>query len=167
MNNFLANTIFTETSPFEKCSIHEIENFEQKFSIMIPDDYKTYLHQFNGAKPINYIIKNLNENGGGTVLHHMYGLNTSNRYAIKIENDMLLFAEDAFGNEFAINLNTKENYGCIYFIDRETDETFIINKSFTDFISSLISHEVFMDNLKTDNPEIYERIQELKKNPQI
>lgn len=169
----LNNSIFFEKpNPFGECNITQIEKFEKKFLIRIPEDYRNYLCNFNGAKPINTICS-FNSNDGTTV-HHMYGLHSHEEYRLRIEKDMLIFADDTFGNKFAINVTTGENYGSIYFIDTELIDTNFdsesvtkINKSFDDFISSLISEDMYMNNLREDNPEIYARIQELKNNPQI
>lgn len=171
--NSLSNSIFFEKpNPFGECHITKIENFEKKFSIKIPKDYRNYLCHFNGAKPINTICS-FNSNGG-TIVHHMYGLHNHEAYRLKVEKGMLLFAEDSFGNHFAINVSNGENYGFVYFIDTELIDTefnaqsiVMLNKTFDAFISSLTSEDMFLDNLEKENPEIYARIKEFKKNPQI
>ena len=45
-----------------------------------------------------------------------------------MEKGMLVFADDSFGNQFAINVTTGENYGSIYFIDTELIDTTLIVK---------------------------------------
>ncbi len=104
----------------------------------------------------------------------MYGLHNHEAYRLKVEKGMLLFAEDSFGNHFAINVSNGENYGFVYFIDTELIDTefnaqsiVMLNKTFDAFISSLTSEDMFLDNLEKENPEIYARIKEFKKNPQI
>lgn len=164
--------IFEKPNPFGRCNKLQIDKFEKKSLIKIPEDYKDYLLKFNGSNPVNTICS-LNDNDGTTV-HHMYGLHNCKEFKIKLEKNMLIFADDSFGNKFAINIDDGENYGCIYFIDEELIDTeyasesiMMINKSFTEFISSLISDDVYSNNLEKENPEIYARIQEFKKNPQI
>ena len=172
MNSLNNSNFFNEPNPFGRCNITQIENFEKEFSIKIPEDYRNYLCHFNGAKPINTICS-FNSNDGTTV-HHMYGLHNYETYRLRMEKGMLVFADDSFGNQFAINVTTGENYGSIYFIDTELIDTNFdsesiikINISFDKFISSLIHEDVYLDNLKQENPEIYARIQEFEKNPQI
>lgn len=156
--------MFETPNPFGECNPIQIQKFEQEFTIHIPNDYKDYLCQFNGAKPIHTICALGNEE---TSIHHMYGLHDCDWCRIRIENNMLIFADDPFGNEFAINLNPENNYGFIYFIDRELDNSILLHSSFYEFISSLISRETYMNHLENEFPELYARIQELKQNPQI
>lgn len=173
MNYFNDPTIFNTPNPFGKCSIMQIKNFEKKFSIEIPKDYKDYLCHFNGAKPVN-ITCFLSSDNGHTSIHHMYGLHDHEAYRLKVEKNMLVFAEDSFGNEFAINVTSGKNYGSIYFIDSELTDTefddesaIMISKSFHDFISSLIPEDMYMETVKREHPEIYARIEAFKRNPQI
>lgn len=172
MSDFNNSTFFEKPNPFGECNITQIETFEKKFSIRIPEDYREYLCNFNGAKPINTICS-LGENGETTV-HHMYGLHNNETYRLKMEKGMLVFADDSFGNKFTINVTNEEDYGFIYFIDSEltgtnfdSESAIKINKSFNEFISFLISEDTYIHNLIKENHEIYERIQNLKKNPQI
>ena len=109
MNSLSNSNFFENPNPSDKCDIIEVENFEKEFSIKIPEDYRNYLCNFNGAKPINTICS-LGENGETTV-HHMYGLHSNKTYRLRIEKGMLVFADDTFGNKFAINVINGENYG--------------------------------------------------------
>lgn len=159
-------TMFHRPNPFGSCDMDQIESFERKFAIKIPEDYKEYLLNFNGAKPINNICP-LNDNDGETSIHHMYGLHNIEYCSINVKNRELFFADDSFGNHFFIDLKQTEQYGCIYFVDHETGKTTLINQSFDKFIASLIGEDDYMKNLKQEHPDIYARIQELKANPQI
>lgn len=156
---------FHTPNPFGACSVEQIEALESQFSIKVPDDYREYLLTFNGAEPINTVCS-LDEYDG-TYVHHMYGLYDADYPMVSVENNMLFFADDTFGSQFAINLDNTCNYGIVYFIDGETEEITVISQSFNEFIRSLISKDQDMENLRLEHPDIYERIQEFKRNPQI
>ncbi|OBX82486.1 SMI1/KNR4 family protein [Moraxella nonliquefaciens] len=164
MKSFFNSTMFHKPNPFGSCNMDKIESFERKFSIKIPEDYKEYLLNFNGAKPINKICRLNNDE---TSIHHMYGLHNIEYCSIDVKNRELFFADDSFGNLFFIDLTQKEEYGFVYFMDHETGKTTFINQSFNKFITSLIGEDVYMKNLKQEYPDIYARIQEFKANPQI
>lgn len=165
MKSFFNSKMFHEPNPFGSCNMVQIEYFERKFSIKIPEDYKDYLINFNGAKPINTICA-LNDNDE-TSIHHMYGLHNIEYCSINVKDGKLFFADDSFGNYFSINLNKVEHYGFIYFINHETGEPTLICQSFNKFITSLIAKDVYMENLKKEHPDIYARIQAFRANPQI
>lgn len=166
MSNPLNKDLFEQPNPFGECTLIDIIDFEKKFSIIIPATYKTYLCQFNGAKPIKTICT-ISDEEGETTLHHMYGLHTNENYRINVKRNLLFFADDSLGNNFAINLNQEQNYGYIYFIDNELDEKIIINHDFETFMLSLYSKEQHLEKIKLEDPEFYARLQALKNNPQI
>lgn len=166
MSNLLNKDLFEQPNPFGECTLTDIMDFERKFSIVIPETYKNYLCQFNGAKPINNICT-INNEEGDTTLHHMYGLHNNENYRIDVKRNLLIFADDTFGNHFAINLNQVENYGHIYFIDHELDKKVYMNKDFSEFILSLYSKSKYLDRIKLEDPVFYARLQALKNNPQI
>lgn len=164
--------LFNGQNPFKICTIYDIENFEKEFSIKIPEDYRDYLLHFNGMKQINTICPL--DDAEKTTIHHMYGLYNDESFRLRVERNMLIFADDSFGNEFAMSIVRGGDYGYIYFIDTELIDTkfnsesvIFISKSFNEFILSLIPESVYWDNLIKENPEIYARIQEFKKNSQI
>ena len=165
MVGFDNTTLFNEPNPFGVCILSHIESFEKEFSVKLPNDYKEYLCEFNGSKPINTIC--CLGAGGETSIHHMYGLHNCNEYKVKIKAGMFIFADDNFGNKFSINLNGGKNYGCIYFVDTEEGGLTLISENFNSFILSLIPKDVYMDHLKNEDPEVYARILAFKQKPQI
>lgn len=165
MKSFFNSTMFHKPNPFGSCNMDQIESFERKFSIKIPEDYKEYLLNFNGAKPINVIC--LLNNNDETLIHHMYGLHSIDYCSIDVKDSKLLFADDSFGNYFSIIVSQTEQYGFIYFINHETNESTLICESFSKFIALLIAEDVYMKNLKKEHPDIYERILRFRANPQM
>ncbi|STZ08726.1 Uncharacterised protein [Moraxella caprae] len=68
----------------------------------MPEDYKEYLLNFNGAKPINKICRLNNDE---TSIHHMYGLHNIQHCLINVKDGKLFFADDSFGSEFFIDVH--------------------------------------------------------------
>lgn len=129
----------------------ELNDFEKENNIILPDDYKSFLLEFNGGVP------NPNKNRKpSAVVTYILGMHNGDYYASLYKHiDMFKgrlpvstfpVATDSFGNLFIMSVH-KESYGHIYFWDHEgepeyqdghyVDNCYFASYSFTDFINSL------------------------------
>lgn len=173
--------LYKTANPFGELSISELEKFEQLINYRLPDDYRHYLLNFNGAEPINTVC-HVSDLEGATNLHTMLGIHNGPEYA-KLELEFgdrnstkktgfLAFADDTFGNYFCLNLQRKK-YGEVYFYNHESSHASKIKTlskvadSFESFIESLISEEEYELSLSETDPEFYARLQHARANPQL
>ncbi|GAF61086.1 MULTISPECIES: SMI1/KNR4 family protein [unclassified Psychrobacter] len=179
-------TKYTAANPFGELSTKVLKDFEQTIQYRLPEDYRKYLLNFNGAEPINTIC-NISEDEGITIIHGMLGIHDGPEY-VQLESNfgddnstrktgLLAFAYDEGGNNFCICLLPKQ-YGKVYFYDHESSYADDINTlikiadSFDCFIESLTSREEYENSLEDTDPEFYARLQYArlqyaKNNPQI
>jgi len=136
---------------FGKLQEVELRDFEQENNVNLPSDYRDFLLEFNGGKP----IRNRNERPD-TIVTYILGMHNGAYYAslykhIDMFKDRLPLstfpiATDSFGNLFIMSLHL-EGYGHIYFWDHEgepeyqdghyTDNCSFVAYSFTEFIDNL------------------------------
>lgn len=174
-------TKYTTANPFGELGTKALEDFEQIIQYRLPEDYRKYLLDFNGAEPINTICS-ISDDEGETRIHGMLGIHDGPEYC-RIESNfgdnnstrktgLLAFAYDQGGNDFCICLLPK-HYGEVYFYDHESsyaDDIVTLIKiadSFDCFIESLTSEEEYENSLADTDPEFYARLQHAKNNPQI
>ena len=172
--------LYEAPNPFGKLNLDELEKFEQIINYRLPEDYRNYLLNFNGAKPINTVC-NISDTEGETSLHDMLGIHDGPYFAklepvfgdnnITRENGLIAFANDQGGNYFCICLRP-EHYGEIYFYDHEVSydnkiENLVkLENSFIKFIECLVSKEEYERNLAETHPEFYKRLQSISIDPQ-
>ncbi len=174
-------TKYQKANPYGKLSIKTLEDFEQIIQYRLPEDYRKYLLNFNGAEPTNTVCS-ISDAEGETRIHGVLGIHDGPEYC-RLESNfgddnstkktgLLAFSDDAFGNYFCISLLPK-HYGEVYFYDHESsyaddiDTLIKIADSFDCFIESLISEEEYENSLANTDPEFYARLQHAKNNPQI
>lgn len=129
----------------------EMDDFEKENGIKLPLDYRKFLLQSNGGKPI--ADKNLYP---PTIVTYILGMHNGEYYSslykhIEMFKNRLPFstfpiATDPFGNLFIMSLH-EENHGHIYFWDHEgepeiqdghyVDNCSFVAYSFTEFIEKL------------------------------
>lgn len=141
-------------NPYGLLSQQELGVFEKGISIELPDDYRSFLLNYNGGKPVPSFFWIQPDEDGDSICQ-FYGLHDgpqhlridksqgNNDYGIP---DLLIpIGDDGLGNFICIGV-TKSIYGEIYFLDHE--EHFFddpnsfqgiikISNSFSDFINSL------------------------------
>jgi hypothetical protein len=130
----------------------ELNDFEIANNIKLPNDYRNFLLEFNGGKP----IPNRNENPD-TIVTYILGMHNGDYYAslykhIDMFKDRLPLstfpiATDPFGNLFIMSVHSG-GYGHIYFWDHEgepeyQDGHYVGNCSFVAY-----SFSEFINNLK-------------------
>lgn len=173
--------LYDKANPYGKLNIDELENFEKLIKYRLPEDYRHYLLNFNGAEPINTVC-HISDVEGETSLHNMFGIHNGPEYT-KLELEFgdknstkktgfLAFADDTFGNYFCLCLLAKK-HGEVYFYDHERSnakkiKTLVkIAESFNNFMTSLLSDKEYELNLAETDPEFYARLQHARANPQI
>ncbi|WLP94606.1 SMI1/KNR4 family protein [Psychrobacter sp. M13] len=173
--------LYKTANPYGKLSIDELEKFEKVIKYRLPEDYRHYLLNFNGAEPINTVC-HISDAEGRTSVHNMLGIHDGPEYA-RLEPEfgdrnstkktgLLAFAYDEGGNYFCLCLLPKK-YGEVYFYDHERShakkiKTLVkITNSFNEFIAPLISEEAHELILAETDPVFYARLQHARANPQI
>ncbi len=118
----------------QKLTEQELDKFEQKFRLNLPQSYKDIILKYNGGEPEKEYFK-------GNSLYFLpikYGDNTVDR-TLELLKDVLpkgLYPFcDVYGQLYCIDLN-KDRYGKIYFFD-ESGESKLVTESFEDFMNQL------------------------------
>ncbi len=142
------------SNPFGKLVVDKLAEFEAKAGVHLPNDYKDFLLQYNGGKPIPSFFWIISREDGSSV-YQFYGLySESNPISINtfkgdvnygIPDSMLPIGDDGTGNFICIGISA-ENIGNIYFLDHDKhsyhnpnslDGTTKLADSFNDFLFSL------------------------------
>lgn len=140
---------------FQKTTEKQIAKFEVKKSIKLPKDYRQFLLEYNGGRPMEYEFK-ISKNNSDTVIfflglgvkknHPNYDLETNLIvYKNRMPSELLPIADDPFGNKICLSIKGKKR-GKIYlwWHEDEADETDCqpywkniseIANNFTEFIS--------------------------------
>jgi hypothetical protein len=117
--------------------MEEIADFENRFALKLPDNYRQFILHSNGGVPssIYYL-----ENGADIVLNEILPLKNSllsvESYLDDLEGkypQMIPFAEDAFGNLIMLSCNSES----LYFLDHETEELRTLGTDFSNFLNQL------------------------------
>lgn len=143
--------IIEKKNEFGKLPIKELEDFEIENNIKIPGDYKQFLLENNGGRP----IPNLNTQPSTNVAY-ILGMHNGDYFASlykhiemfkkRIPFSTFPIATDYFGNLFLLTIHP-ESYGQVYFWDHEgepefQDGNYILNCSFVAY-----SFSEFLQNL--------------------
>jgi hypothetical protein len=133
-------------------SITELVDFEETNEIQLPSDYKAFLLDSNGGKPVpnttlnppnkvTYILGMHNGPYYASLYKHIY------RFKNKLPLSTFPIATDPFGNLFLMTIHP-ESYGQVYFWDHErtpevqdgnyTDNCYFVAYSFSEFVNSLV-----------------------------
>ncbi len=142
---------------FGELSTEKIQEFEKEFLIHLPEDYKLFLLQCNGGKPI---YENFRYSNKIYTIQYILGIHEGDYYAnlkLRIKNfqdvleaGYLPFASDWGGNLFLICLHNTENYGKIFFFDHNLcgeDENGLSIMPSLDLIAKDFNH--FIVNFET------------------
>lgn len=125
----------------------EIKEFEETLGLRLPDDFKAFLLEYNGGRPVNNIHPAVN-----TDIHWMLGLNKDplwsslyfnvETYANRLPKSTIPIAGDSGGNLFVMRLD-ETDYGMIGFWTHDTGSGIIepLASSFMEFTNQLIPDE--------------------------
>lgn len=145
----------------EKITSEEIRSFEKDFSIVLPEDYKSFLEESNGGMPDgDYVFEffdEVTERINHSVIQEFFILNTNEdgsyndlkNNCMNLWNDEALgksdipFALDPGGNYLCLSLNS-DDYGTVYLCNHEyedADTGYLVKSkvadSFSKFLESL------------------------------
>ncbi len=143
--------IIEKQNEFGRLSIEELRAFEIENNIELPNDYKDFILQYNGGRP----IPNLNSQPLTNVAY-ILGMHNGDYFAslykhiemykTRIPFSTFPIATDFFGNLFLLTMHP-ESYGQIYFWDHEgepkiqdgnyVDNCSFVDHSFSDFLQNL------------------------------
>ncbi|MFJ1354432.1 SMI1/KNR4 family protein [Capnocytophaga canimorsus] len=137
---------FSQTE--QKLTSADMDDFERKIGLKLPQDFKEHYLKFNGGYPSFEYVKGLRN------IFTINGFDSIKYGALPIEkliddfqesgvdfNNKIPFANDNGDNIFLISLDDSD-YGKIYIIEAEflEDKNYIlVSESFTDFLNSFFN----------------------------
>jgi hypothetical protein len=148
-------------------SLEEINQFEARWSVVLPPEYKQFLLRSNGGMPVldAFVIPGFH--GRGSSLNSFYGIHDDaphhqleralKTYEDRVPDDLIPIAYDAFGNQICLGWKG-ERKGKVYFWDHE-DELDEDGDFVTDYRNVYLvanSLQEFLDGLMTD--EEYDKL---------
>jgi hypothetical protein len=149
------------TNQFGKLTLERLFEFEQKYRMRLPEDYRSFLLENNGGSPSPEIIDFIQHGDKQSdIVNNLYGIHNGEYWAsldwhIKMLEDrvpagFLPIGDDPGGNFYLIGV-AGEHSGKVYFWDHENEAqlhdtepdlenmSFIAN-SFTEFLNKLHSN---------------------------
>ncbi|MFJ1438201.1 SMI1/KNR4 family protein [Capnocytophaga canimorsus] len=137
---------FSQTE--QKLTLADMDDFERKIGLKLPQDFKEHYLKFNGGYPSFEYVKGLRNiftiNGFDSI---KYGVLPIEKLIDDFResgvdfNNKIPFANDNGDNIFLISLDDSD-YGKIYIIEAEflEDKNYIlVSESFTDFLNSFFN----------------------------
>ena len=134
--------------PFDKTGVSEaLAQFEKNHDILLPEEYRTFLINYNGGNTLQTSFKIKKESSD---IRAFYGFGNADyeynfQYLIDhdflsdyIEVDYLPIAEDSFGNYILLGI-AKQNYNLIAFFDHEKQKIIPFHLSFKEFLATIKS----------------------------
>lgn len=137
---------FSQTE--QKLTLADMDDFERKIGLKLPQDFKEHYLKFNGGYPSFEYVKGLRN------IFTINGFDSIKYGALPIEkliddfresgvdfNNKIPFANDNGDNIFLISLDDSD-YGKIYIIEAEFLEYknyILVSESFTDFLNSFFN----------------------------
>ena len=140
-----------EANKFGQLEESDLADFEFVNGVFLPDDYKSFLRQYNGGRPIKDQVTLVNSD-----VQWFYGMfdeptwgslfNALTVFYNRIPSWYMPVACDSGGNLYIMSL-FEENYGLIAFWEHENEDTVsghqyfdnmtFVSNSFSDFINAL------------------------------
>ncbi|MFJ1365005.1 SMI1/KNR4 family protein [Capnocytophaga canimorsus] len=137
---------FSQTE--QKLTLADMDDFERKIELKLPQDFKEHYLKFNGGYPSFEYVKGLRNiftiNGFDSIKYGALPIEKlidDFRESGVIFNNKIPFANDNGDNIFLISLDDSD-YGKIYIIEAEflEDKNYIlVSESFTDFLNSFFN----------------------------
>jgi hypothetical protein len=130
---------------FGNATRRQIEEFETRNGITLPEPYRSFLAETNGGRPLNqeFVV----EGWGSSGVSDFYAIGTGNsfdldaardRFLDVLPKDVLAIASDPGGNQICLGLNA-DLAGKIFFWDHEDASRQLreISPSFQSFVNDL------------------------------
>lgn len=149
-------------NPYGPTSLEAIANFEARWRVVLPAEYKQFLLDSNGGYPTPNIFVVQGWYGWGSGLNFFYGIHEAEKvdrldwackvYDQRVPADLLPIAYDAFGNNICLGWKG-ERKGKVYFWDHEDEldengdfvtdnrNVYLIANSLQEFLDGLMTHE--------------------------
>ena len=150
--------------PFDKTGVSEaVAQFEKNHDILLPEEYRTFLINYNGGNTLQTSFKIKKESSD---IRAFYGFeNADYEYNFQyflahgflsehIQAGYLPIAEDSFGNYILLGIS-KQNYNLIEFLDHEKQKIIPFHLSFKEFLATIKSKVCKIKSID-------ERIQKMK-----
>ncbi len=133
----------------------DLQRFERRLGLVLPEDYKAFLLLNNGGRTTLYVLRA--GNVGPVIVNDFFGLDPGSpldlddnvlSYKGRVPAGFLPFANDPGGNVFLLAL-ADENRGSVFFWDHEREpqeeglhwrdypNLYSLSDSFTDFLGML------------------------------
>jgi hypothetical protein len=141
-------------SPYRKLTLNDIEEFERRNNVILPNKYKRFMLENNGGKPEPHIFKISDEQGESGVTS-FYTIDDGPRYdqleryidiyIDRLPRGFIPIGDDPGGNLICLGIN-EEFHDRVYFWDHEEENGdmsnmyFLANNIF-DFINDLYDDE--------------------------
>lgn len=134
-------------------SLHDIEQFEQEYDVMLPRQYVDFLLKYNGGYPQEANFK-ISDDEGESLVNKFYGIgdmksNLGKVFEVlegEIPEDFISIASDPAGNEILLGVSG-DYQGKVYFWIHDIepvakmDNMFILADSFAEFFNNLYESE--------------------------
>lgn len=142
--------------PNKKINQVQLAKFIQKLSFKLPDDYVTFLKEFNGGYPDNNVVEIDFYESLSFIITSFFGIGTKECiddilwnmeiFHERLPEGYLPIAHVEGGDVVCINLNL-EAWGHIYLWLHEEEFVYKIANSFSDFMKIIKSHNPEDDDL--------------------
>lgn len=144
-------TTIRDSNRFGKLDLQTLNDFVEKYSLALPDDYKKFLLEHNGGDPVPSTNRTPE-----TFVQWIYGIQDEENWAslewnIDIYDERIPFktipiATDPGGNQFLLSYRP-DSYGEIWFWDHENECETSAKDYFDNIIKSANSFSDFVNNL--------------------
>lgn len=145
----------TVPNPYGELTEKELSRFESRLGAKLPESYRSFLLQYNGATWVDKRFL-VSPSEGSSNIHHVHGIHQGPEYR-QLESAIERFrgrmpdwcipiADDEAGNQVCISVR-EDDKGRIYFWDHETNELVLVSATFEQFLESLSPEPVSADEM--------------------
>lgn len=150
--------------PFDKTGVSEaVAQFEKNHDILLPEEYRTFLINYNGGNTLQTSFKIKKESSDIRAFYGFGNADYEYNFQYFLDHDFLSehiqagylpIAEDSFGNYVLLGIS-KQNYNLIAFFDHEKQKIISFHLSFKEFLATIKSKVCKIKSID-------ERIQKMK-----
>lgn len=143
-------------NPNNKINLNQLDKFNNKLSIKLPEDYVIFLKEYNGGQPEDNIVKLDFDKSSSFIITTFFGIETEEdiddiQWHMKILEDRIPkgyipIAGTEGGDIICMNLNS-EGWGYIYLWVHEEESIIRFAHSFNEFIEMINPHNPDDDDL--------------------